>query len=235
MVNSISIDIEHRRALQKWTSFVALRSSGRPVQASLSNWVMRSFLLFRAIFSFHIHRRSASPITDSLFTCFPPFFRTSITFRSHSSSLYHNSPPLPLMSTVTISLLPVSLSLVHVARSRVQELSYPILRQLLLPNPTFLNVTCNNIEFSLFAEHDVAQDFETIARQDRERIKQARRTSAASSSKDSAVSLDDLKPIEISKDRWSVLQIDSHSNQIGALYFQMFCGLYRYSSTPPLW
>lgn len=52
---------------------------------------------------------------------------------------------------VTVSLLPVSLSLVHIPRCRLLELSHPIIRQILLPNPSFLNLTCNQVELSIFA------------------------------------------------------------------------------------
>lgn len=95
---------------------------------------------------------------------------------------------------VTISLLPVSLSLVHIPRQRLPHLTSPILRQILHPRPTFLNVTANDIELSIFAEEHVLRDFEPIARRDRHH----RRAHA----------------LEISYEKWSVLQIDSHSDQV---------------------
>lgn len=92
---------------------------------------------------------------------------------------------------VTITLLPVALSLVHIPRSRLPFLTNPILRQLLQPNPTFLNITCNEIELSIFAEH-CDNDFSNVP----------------------------LSPgedqVEISDQKWNVLQIDTHSDQNGS-------------------
>ncbi|KAJ4479253.1 hypothetical protein J3R30DRAFT_2738701 [Lentinula aciculospora] len=112
---------------------------------------------------------------------------------------------------VTISLLPVSLSLVHIPRSRLAHLSSPIIRQILQPNPTFLNLTCNEIELSIFAETHTLDEFESIARRDRQ--KQRSRSGSGSSRKtfsDSQV----VEPVQISYEKWSVLQIDSHSNAL---------------------
>ncbi|KAF9238745.1 hypothetical protein BU15DRAFT_88205 [Melanogaster broomeanus] len=113
-------------------------------------------------------------------------------------------------SNVTITLLPVSLSLVHVPRSRLPQLSHPVLNQILQPNPTFLNVTCNEIELSLFAEHHILADFEAIARRDRQR--QRSRSGSCSSRK--RTTLSDEGPVEMSYEKWNVLQIDSHSDQL---------------------
>ncbi|KAF8165564.1 hypothetical protein B0H34DRAFT_647475 [Crassisporium funariophilum] len=115
---------------------------------------------------------------------------------------------------VTIALLPVSLSLVHIPRSRLNHLSHPILRQILQPNPAFLNITCNEIELSIFAEDHMLQDFEPIARRDRQR--QRSRSGSGSSRKGiNRGPLHAQEPVEISYEKWSVLQIDSHSDQIG--------------------
>lgn len=119
---------------------------------------------------------------------------------------------------VTISLLPVSLSLVHVPRSRLNSLSHPILRQILNPNPAFLNITCNEIEISIFAENSMLQDFEPIARKDRQR--QRSRSSSMSSKKGCSGHIA-YEPVEISYDKWSVLQIDSHSDRIGASGYEI--------------
>ncbi|KAG2064269.1 hypothetical protein BDR04DRAFT_1110341 [Suillus decipiens] len=114
-------------------------------------------------------------------------------------------------SNVTVSLLPVSLSLVHIPRSRLPQLSHPVLRQILQPNPTFINVTCNEIELSLFAESHMLADFEPVARRDRQR--QRSRSGSGSSSK-RAQSLLPQDHLEISYEKWNVLQIDSHSDQL---------------------
>ncbi|KAG6336596.1 hypothetical protein ID866_2505 [Astraeus odoratus] len=112
-------------------------------------------------------------------------------------------------SNVTISLLPVSLSLVHIPRSRLPQLTHPILRQILQPKPTFFNVTCNEIELTLLAEHTNLADLDLIARQDRRR---QRSRSGSGSSRKRTLSDDDN--VEITCEHWNVLQIDSHSNQL---------------------
>ncbi|KAH9482540.1 hypothetical protein JR316_0004640 [Psilocybe cubensis] len=113
---------------------------------------------------------------------------------------------------VTISLLPVSLSLVHIPRSRLDSLSHPVLRQLLHPNPAFLNITCNEIELSVFAEHHMLHDFDPIARKDRQR--QRSRSGSNSSRKGAPQTTPAYEPVEISYEKWSVLQIDSHSDRM---------------------
>ena len=126
------------------------------------------------------------------------------------------SPPIlmavPGPSNVTISLLPVSLSLVRIPRSRLPQLSHPVLRQILQPNPVFLNVTCNQIELSLFAEHHTLSDFEFIARRDRHRL----RSRSGSGSARKRPAFDDDDRVEFSCEKWKVLQLDSHSDQLGA-------------------
>ena len=113
---------------------------------------------------------------------------------------------------VTISLIPASLSLVHIPRSRLAHLSHPVLRQILQPKPTFLNITCNEVELSIFADESVLKDFEPIARRDR--YKQRSRSGSSGSGRNRSGSTDgDL--VEISCEEWSVLQIDSHSDQMG--------------------
>ncbi|KAG0709874.1 hypothetical protein DFH29DRAFT_18343 [Suillus ampliporus] len=115
-------------------------------------------------------------------------------------------------SNVTVSLLPVSLSLVHIPRSRLPQLSHPVLRQILQPNPTFINVTCNEIELSLFAESHMLADFEPIARRDRQR--QRSRSGSGSSSRRTQTDALPQDHLEISYEKWNVLQIDSHSDQL---------------------
>ncbi|KAJ3493962.1 hypothetical protein NLJ89_g10905 [Agrocybe chaxingu] len=114
---------------------------------------------------------------------------------------------------VTITVLPVSLSLVHIPRSRLTNLSHPVLRQILHPSPAFLNITCNEIELSIFAEHHMLADFDPIARKDRQR--QRSRSGSANSRKSVSRSTSDYEPVEISYEKWSVFQIDSHSDQTG--------------------
>ena len=116
---------------------------------------------------------------------------------------------------VTIALLPVSLSLVHIPRSRLDSLSQSVVRQLLQPNPVFLNITCNEIELSLFAEHTQLDIFEQIARKDGQRS----RSGSASSRKTAPTHAPMFEPVEISYEKWSVLQVDSHNDQIGQYYF----------------
>lgn len=112
---------------------------------------------------------------------------------------------------VTVSLLPASLSLVHIPRSRLPQLSHPVLKQILQPNPIFFNITCNQVELTLFADESILEDFEPIARKDRQR--QRARTNSDSTRKSSKAR--EIDPVEISYERWSVLQVDSHSDQLG--------------------
>lgn len=119
---------------------------------------------------------------------------------------------------VTITLLPVSLSLVHIPRSRLNSLFHPVLRQILQPNPGFLNITCNEIELSIFAEHHMLHDFEPISRRDRHR---QRSRSGSGSSRKPAPDNSVCEHVEISYEKWNVLQIDSHNDQIGT-YFSPF-------------
>lgn len=114
-----------------------------------------------------------------------------------------------MTDSATISLLPVSLSIVRVPRSRIHGLFHPLIRQLLLPQPTFLNLTCNELELSLFAEHHVLRDFEPIVRKDACR-RDARTRSGGMKPRKSQ-----WEPVELSAERWNVLQIDSHSNEHG--------------------
>jgi hypothetical protein len=155
-----------------------------------------------ALISGQVSSQNLSYIWDQLFHTLHtlPFPFLSITMAAFAHSMQ-----------VTISLLPVSLSLVHVPRSRLAQLSHPIIRQILQPKPTFLNLTCNEIELSLFAEHHVLADFEPVARDDRRR--QRSRSGSGSSRKN--VSGSSMEPVEISYEKWNVLQIDSHSDQLG--------------------
>jgi hypothetical protein len=112
---------------------------------------------------------------------------------------------------VTISLLPASLSLVHIPRSRLAQLLHPVLKQILQPKSTFLNITSNEVELSIVAEESLLKDFEPIARRDRS--KQRSRSGSGSSRRRSSTADQDL--VEVSYEKWSVLQIDSHSDQMG--------------------
>ncbi|EIW61695.1 uncharacterized protein TRAVEDRAFT_56940 [Trametes versicolor FP-101664 SS1] len=117
--------------------------------------------------------------------------------------------------SVTISLLPVSLSLVHLPRSRLEHFTQHVLRQILQPTPVFLNVTCNEVEVSLFAEYDTLQEFHKAARKDARRVRQRdreSRTDANSSPRRAKRTKEDWEPVEVTSERWKVLQIDSHSD-----------------------
>lgn len=117
--------------------------------------------------------------------------------------------------TDSITILPVSLALVHLPRSRLDSLTQHVLRQIIRPNPTFLNITCNEIELSLFAEHHALRDFERIAKQDSRKLR-AIEKAERSCKKSSRRSLKrSWEPVEVSAERWSVLQIDSHSDKLG--------------------
>lgn len=122
-----------------------------------------------------------------------------------------------MSDSATIQLLPVTLSIVHVPRSRVHDLFHPLLRQLLLPSPAFLNITCNELELSLFAEHHLLRDFEPLAKKDAKRLHARERGRTSSKTRPS-----EWEPVEFSADRWNVLQIDSHSDQHGMFISVLF-------------
>ncbi|KIL70260.1 hypothetical protein M378DRAFT_183814 [Amanita muscaria Koide BX008] len=104
---------------------------------------------------------------------------------------------------VTVTVLPVSLSLLHIPRSRLAQLSHHIIRQILQPNPVFLSITSNEIELSIFAESQSLQEFEHIAKRDRHKYH--------SRSPFRQSPPHDFEPIDISCETWRVLQIDSHN------------------------
>lgn len=140
-------------------------------------------------------------------------------------SPFATAPPRPYPPTrmsdaesVTISLLPVSLSLVHLPRSRLEHFTQHVLRQILQPNPVFLNVTCNEVEVSLFAEYDTVHEFHKAARKDARRLRQRDREAHADARHSPPRSKrvkDDWEPVEVTSERWKVLQIDSHSDSLG--------------------
>ncbi|KAJ7129417.1 hypothetical protein C8R44DRAFT_829938 [Mycena epipterygia] len=101
----------------------------------------------------------------------------------------------------TISCLPGAVRICSIPRRRLESLSHPVLRALLHPAPAFLSITCNALELSLFAEPESLRALEAIAR--------AELSNDASNASNATT-----EPIEISEDRWSVLQIDSHSDQL---------------------
>ncbi|KAF5358926.1 hypothetical protein D9758_004845 [Tetrapyrgos nigripes] len=114
-------------------------------------------------------------------------------------------------SSVTVSLLPVQLSLIHIPRSRLRQLTTPVIHQILQNSPTFLNLTCNELELTIFAEAGTIDEFHAIARRDQ--LKQRARSGSGSSRKSLSDSRS-FEPIEISDENWSVLQIDSHSDPV---------------------
>jgi hypothetical protein len=127
---------------------------------------------------------------------------------------------------VTISLLPVSLYLVRIPRSRLSALSHPLLRQILKPNHSFLNITCNELELSVLAEKDLLHDFDPIAKKDRQKLLISRSRPGPRSKSE------DYEFVELSYDTWNVLQIDSHSDALGKC-FHHFLGFDYFVSRFP--
>ncbi|THH12357.1 hypothetical protein EW145_g70 [Phellinidium pouzarii] len=131
-------------------------------------------------------------------------------------------------SNVTLTILDVSLSLVHIPRSRLAELSRPILKQLLRKSPKFLNLTANEIELSIFAEDDELEDFEPIAREDRRRQKRMQKVASKAlavcrrSRNRTSESYETFQSVEISFEKWRVLQIDSHEDSLNQFLFLRF-------------
>uniref|UniRef100_A0A0W0GAN8 CASTOR ACT domain-containing protein n=1 Tax=Moniliophthora roreri TaxID=221103 RepID=A0A0W0GAN8_MONRR len=115
----------------------------------------------------------------------------------------------------TLQLLPVSLVLVSIPRCRVQNLSSHIIRQILQPSPAkFLNISSNEIELSIFAEAHTLSEFEHIARRDRQ--KHRSRSGSGSSRKNGHENRSDFTPVEVSYERWSVLQKRENADNSGA-------------------
>lgn len=123
---------------------------------------------------------------------------------------------------VTITILDVSLSLVHIPRSRIAELNRPIVKQLLRRSPRFLNLTANEVELSLFLEDDALDEFEVVARKDRQKLRRrelANESAVARRRRRAGLPYPAFHPVEISLDKWRVLQIDSHEDSLSAYYF----------------
>ncbi|KAK2466048.1 hypothetical protein APHAL10511_001690 [Amanita phalloides] len=93
-------------------------------------------------------------------------------------------------------------------KAALPELSHSVIRQILQPDPVFLSITSNEIELSIFAESHALHEFEPIARRDRHKSRSRSRSGSMSSQSR------DFEPIEISCEKWRVLQIDSHSDQL---------------------
>lgn len=110
---------------------------------------------------------------------------------------------------VTITVLPASLSLVHIPRNRLTRFSHPIIDLLLRPNPTFLNVSCNDTEVSIIASESDLAPFVRIAQRDGRKA-----SAAAAGDAESSKTARVPAPVEVSSS-WTALQIDSHGDQLG--------------------
>lgn len=149
---------------------------------------------------------------------------TTTTFSFHLHSCPDNSANAEQMDAphATITILDVSLSLVHIPRSRVADLNRPILKQLLRRSPKFLNLTANELELSIFVENDALGEFEVVARKDRQKLRcrELAATGAASRRRRREAKLNlTLQPVEISLDKWRVLQIDSHEDALSKFHY----------------
>ncbi|CAE6521990.1 unnamed protein product [Rhizoctonia solani] len=100
---------------------------------------------------------------------------------------FQDSPGL--LPDVTITVLDIALRLCTIPRSRLPETTHYVVKQFLRQRPTFLNITLNTSELSIFAEQTTLEDFRPLARRGR--------LGARSGA-----------PVEISQETWSVLQID---------------------------
>lgn len=94
----------------------------------------------------------------------------------------------PGLPDVTITVLDITLRLCTIPRLRLPEATHYVVKQFLRQRPTFLNITLNTSELSIFAEDTTLDDFRPLAHRGRFRGPGA--------------------PVEISPDTWSVLQID---------------------------
>ena len=136
----------------------------------------------------------------------------------HLRPPFSSPRPFVRVMQVTVSFLPVKLSLVRIPRARLHNFYHPLLRQILSPKHTFLNLTCNELELSILAESQTLEDFEPVAENDRKkRSRSPSRDSGPPQDLDSPPPpiLEDWDRVQVCHEFWNVLQIDSHSDGIG--------------------
>lgn len=146
----------------------------------------------------------------------------------------------PTGGAVTITVLPVTLSLVRIPKHRLSHFAHPIIKLILSDSTssTFLNISTNASEVSIIAREQDLSSFVKIARKDNRRIRRqiqrnVRKESESSAPPSSAPRSGQesgapspvrpsprsrrervLQPVEVSSS-WSALQIDSHGEQLG--------------------
>ncbi|KAG9041203.1 hypothetical protein FS837_012553 [Tulasnella sp. UAMH 9824] len=146
----------------------------------------------------------------------------------------------PTGGAVTITVLPVTLSLVRIPKHRLSHFAHPIIKLILSDSTssTFLNISTNASEVSIIAREQDLSSFVKIARKDNRRIRRqiqrnVRKESESSATPSSAPRSGQesgapspvrpsprsrrervLQPVEVSSS-WSALQIDSHGEQLG--------------------
>ncbi|KAG8952727.1 hypothetical protein FRC04_003650 [Tulasnella sp. 424] len=151
----------------------------------------------------------------------------------------------PSGAAVTITVLPVTLSLVRIPKHRLSHFAHPIIKLILSDSTssTFLNISTNASEVSIIAREQDLASFVNIARKDNRRIRHqiqrnARRESASSAvpltpssepdprTDESGAAPSPGRPFPRSRrervlqpvevsSSWSALQIDSHGEQLG--------------------
>ncbi|KAG8989505.1 hypothetical protein FRB90_002207 [Tulasnella sp. 427] len=161
----------------------------------------------------------------------------------HPAAPYDHTPADG--GAVTITVLPVALSLVRIPKHRLPRLAHPIIKLVLsdTSSSTFLNVSTNPSEVSIIAREEDLAPFVDIAHRDNRRVRRqveriARRGSARASGVPSpsdegtgeeggaAPSSSPTRPSARSRrervlqpvevsSSWSALQIDSHGDQLG--------------------
>lgn len=157
---------------------------------------------------------------------------------------------MPSDYSLTVTVLPHLLALVHIPRSRLVEFSHQVVKQILSPSSPFLNITCNKLELSvsalcfipsfspkyllfsssLFADHAILADFEPLARRDRRRYKRALSAHRSHTTRPRQPSFSVPDPVQVSYDTWNVLQLDSHNDRLGPSLV-----LFSFSNLTPLW
>ncbi|CEL58106.1 hypothetical protein RSOLAG1IB_02851 [Rhizoctonia solani AG-1 IB] len=123
-----------------------------------------------------------------LFLTLALYHHTRYTLRRNISPMSFQDSPGSLPD-VTITVLDIALRLCTIPRSRLPETTHYVVKQFLRQRPTFLNITLNTSELSIFAEQATLDDFRPLARRGR-------------------IGARSGAPIEISQETWSVLQID---------------------------
>jgi hypothetical protein len=129
------------------------------------------------------------------------------------SYVFSLPPPLQFQYKTNTFSFKKSKGLVHIPRTRLPSLSHHVTKQLLSPSPTYLNITSNSIELSIFAEESSLHELSQVAKRDK-RLSKGSSSYSNGSGGGGALNFD---KVEISEERWKVLIVESHDDHLGEL------------------